>query len=285
MKKIWDRFVNILTFIGKHFKALIFLLILFLLFAPSSTPTQTPNLMRIDLTGVITDSSKILKEIKTAKTSENIKGILFYVDSPGGSVAPSVEIYMAINDLKKSKKVVAYAAGTMASGSYYAASPSDTIVANPGSMIGSIGVIASIPNIEELTKKIGISEQVISAGEYKQAGTVMRKMNEKERAALQENVDDIYELFVNDVANARGLDIAKKDEFANARVFIASKAKDVGLVDKIGSINDANELLVEMAGVKEAIWKEPDFMDKLEKKFGQVISSQLLTLFYGVKYF
>ena len=286
MKNIWNGFVGILSFINKNFKAFIFLLILFLLFEPNfETPAKSPNLMRIDLTGVIIDSSQILKNIKTAKTDENIKGVLFYVDSPGGSVAPSVEIYMAINDLKKSKKVVAYAAGTMASGSYYAAAPSDIIVANPGSTIGSIGVIASIPNIGELAKKIGVSEQIVSAGDYKQTGTIMRAMNDKEKAALQENIDDIYTLFVNDVANARGLNATKKDEFANAKIFIASKAKDVGLIDEIGSLSDASEILIEESGVEEAIWKEPDLIDKLEKRFSQIITSSFASLFYGVKFY
>ncbi len=285
MKNIWNGFVGFLNFIGKHFKALIFLLILFLLFMPNTTPTKVPNLMRINLTGVIVDSSQILQDIKYAKTNDNIKGVLLYVDSPGGSVAPSVEIYMAVNDLKKSKKVVAYAAGTMASGSYYAASPSDIIIANPSSIIGSIGVIASIPNVEELAKKIGISEQVVSAGDYKQTGTMMRKMSKKEEAALQENINDIYELFVNDVANARGLNATKKDEFANAKIFIASKAKNVGLIDEIGSITDANNLLIKKTGVEEAIWKEPDIFDKLEKKLSQIISSQVYNLFYGIKFF
>lgn len=285
MKNIWNGFVGFLNFIGKHFKALIFLLILFLLFMPNTTPTKVPNLMRINLTGVIVDSSQILQEIEYAKTNDNIKGVLLYVDSPGGSVAPSVEIYMAVNDLKKSKKVVAYAAGTMASGSYYAASPSDIIIANPGSIIGSIGVIASIPNVEELAKKIGISEQVVSAGDYKQTGTMMRKMSKKEEAALRENINDIYDLFVNDVANARGLNATKKDEFANAKIFIASKAKNVGLIDEIGSITDANNLLIKKTGVEEAIWKEPDIFDKLEKKLSQIVSSQVYNLFYGIKFF
>lgn len=285
MRKIWDGFVGILDFIGKHFKALIFIIVLLYIFAPTPTTTQIPNLMRIDLTGPIVDATSVLKNIKTAQKSGDIKGVLFYVDSPGGSVSPSVEIYMAIKELAKSKKVVAYAAGTMASGSYYAASPSNYIVANPGSMIGSIGVIASIPNFEELAKKIGVSEQVISAGEYKQTGTIMRAMTKEERASLQESIDDIYALFVNDVATARGLDPKDKDKFANARVFIASKAKDAGLVDEIGSITAAQNLLIKEANITDPVWKEPDLIDKLEKRLSSVVSTQIANLFFGVKFY
>ncbi|MFV0481733.1 MAG: signal peptide peptidase SppA [Campylobacteraceae bacterium] len=285
MRSIWNGFVGFLTFIGKHFKALLLLLILVVIFAPSFTPQKEPNLMRIDLKGVITDSSSVLKQIQKASKSESIKGILLYVDSPGGSVSPSVEISYAIRSLAKEKQVVAYAAGSMASGSYYASAFSNYIVANPASMIGSIGVIAQVPNVEELAKKIGISEQVVSAGEYKQAGTFMREWTPKERESLEIVVNDIYDLFVNDVAIARGLDVEDKDAFANARVFIGEKAKDIGLVDSVGVLSDATKILITSSNITEPIWAEPDLADVFVKKLGLEVTSQIGTLLYGVKFF
>jgi protease-4 len=190
---------------------------------------------------------------------------------------------MAIKRLSEKKPVVAYASGTMASGSYYASSNANHIIANPGSIIGSIGVIMQTLNIEELYKKVGVKEQVVKAGEYKEAGTMTREWTKKERESLQETIDDIYNLFVDDIAKARQLDKSKVGEFADAKVFIASKAKDVGLIDSIGSITDAKEKLIEMANVSTPVWKEPDLLDKFAKRFAVEAKSQIGSLFYGIK--
>ncbi|MDR0580139.1 MAG: signal peptide peptidase SppA [Campylobacteraceae bacterium] len=275
---------SILGFIQNYFKALIFLLILYIIFiVPLQQTSNDSNLMKINLKGAIVDSDDILKSINFAYNNENIKGVLLVVDSPGGSVSPSLEISMAIKRLKDKKPVVAYAAGTMASGSYYASAHANYIVANPGSVVGSIGVIMQAPNIEELAKKIGISEQVISAGDYKEAGTFMRKWTKKERDSLQELVDDIYKLFVDDIAEARGLDRNNTNDFANAKVFIASKAQKAGLIDEVGSIIDAQNVLVKLSGVLEPVWKEPDLFDKLAKKLAIQTKEQLSSLFYDIK--
>ena len=138
--------------------------------------------------------------------------MLLYIDSPGGALSPSVELAMAVKRLKESKKVLAYAAGNMASGSYYAGVNADAIIANPGAFIGSIGVIMQGANIENLAKNLGVSEQVVKAGEFKEAGTFMRSWSKQERESLQGLVNDAYMLFVSDVAAARNLDINKKDE-------------------------------------------------------------------------
>lgn len=282
--KIWEYCKKILSFINQYFKAIILILVLLFIFLPTA-PKEAPTLMRIDLTGVIQDASSVLNNIQIAKNTDSIKGVLLYVDSPGGSVAPSIEISLAIKDLTKTKKVIAYAAGTMASGSYYAASTSDFIIANPGSMIGSIGVIASVPNIEELSKKIGISEQVVKAGKYKEAGTMTRAWTKEERDSLQETVDDIYDLFVNDVIKARNMNGTKVEEFANARVFIASKAKQIGLIDAVGGVSDAQDYLAKSANVTEVIWQEPDIIEKIANKIGVEIKSQMSQLLYGIRVF
>ena len=142
----------------------------------------------------------------------------------------------------------------------------DSIIANPGAFVGSIGVLFQAPNVAELAKKLGISEQIITAGDYKQMGTFTREWTPKERGALKELIDDAYTLFITDVATARGLNLAKPNEFANAQVFIARKALGLHLIDEVGSIQDAKNKVEELAQVKSAVWEKPDAMDKWMKK-------------------
>jgi len=255
----------LLNYIQNHFKALLFILIVVLIYG-SQEELKTPNLAVVKIEGEITQIDDILETINKADKDEHIKGVLLHVNSPGGALAPSIELSMAIKRLALHKPVVAYAAGSMTSGSYYASIWSNYIVANPGAFIGSIGVLFQAPNVAELAKKLGISEQIITAGDYKQMGTFTREWTPKERGALKGLIDDAYGLFVHDVATARGLDETKPNEFANAQVFIASKALHVKLIDEIGSINEAKEKVEELAQVKQPIWQKPDPMDKWMKK-------------------
>jgi len=255
----------LLNYIQNHFKAMLFILIVVLIYG-SQDELKTPNLAIINIEGEITKIGDVLELISKADKDEHIKGVLLHVDSPGGALAPSIELSMAIKRLALHKPVVAYAAGSMTSGSYYASIWSNYIVANPGAFIGSIGVLFQTPNIAELAKKLGISEQIITAGDYKQMGTFTREWTPKERGALKGLIDDAYGLFVHDVATARGLDETKPDVFANAQVFIAEKALHVKLIDEVGSIADAKAKLLELSGVKTAIWEKPDAVDKWMKK-------------------
>ena len=255
----------IFTYIQNHFKAMLFLLLLVLIFG-SQDELKTPNLAIVKLEGEILNVEEILENIDKAQNDENIKGVLLHVDSPGGALAPSIELSMAVKRLAEKKPVVAYAGGSMTSGSYYASIWSNYIIANPGAFIGSIGVLFQAPNVAELAKKLGISEQVLSAGEYKQMGTFTREWTPKERGALKNLIDDAYDLFVKDVATARGLNLAKPDEFANAQVFIASKALNVHLIDEIGSLSSAKTKVEELANITHPVWQKPDAMDKWMKK-------------------
>ncbi|NCD11803.1 MAG: signal peptide peptidase SppA [Epsilonproteobacteria bacterium] len=255
----------IFNYIQNHFKAMLFLLLLVLIFG-SQDELKTPNLAIVKLEGEILNIEEILENIDKAQNDENIKGVLLHVDSPGGALAPSIELSMAVKRLAEKKPVVAYAGGSMTSGSYYASIWSNYIIANPGAFIGSIGVLFQAPNVAELAKKLGISEQVLSAGEYKQMGTFTREWTQKERGALKSLIDDAYDLFVKDVATARGLNLAKPDEFANAQVFIASKALNVHLIDEIGSLASAKTKVEELSNVTHPVWQKPDAMDKWMKK-------------------
>jgi len=267
----------ILSYIQNHFKAMLFLLLVVLIFGSiEEDKLSSANLAIIKIEGEITQIDEMLETIEKAEKNEHIKGILLHVDSPGGALAPSIELSMAIKRLKEKKPVVAYAAGSMTSGSYYASIWADHIMANPGAFIGSIGVLFQAPNVAELAKKLGISEQIITAGEYKQMGTFTREWTTKERGALKELIDDAYALFVSDVAKARGLDATTPNTFANAKVFIAQKALHVKLIDAIGSLHEAKAKVEELSSVQTPVWEKPDKVDKWMKKLE---SSSKLPLF------
>jgi protease-4 len=265
-----------IEFIQNHFKATLLVLIVFFIYQ-SSNPDDlvTPNLKTIHLSGAIMDASFILEEIESAKTDENIKGILLDVNSPGGAVAPSVEIAYAIKELNTLKPVVAYASGTMASGSYYSSIWASKIIANPGSMVGSIGVIMQSVDASELMSKLGVKTQTVKVGTYKEAGTPTRKWTKEEKAELDKVIGSTYEMFVSDVASARKLKVEDKNKFADAHIFTAIQAKNVGLVDSVGTMNDAKKMVQTMAKVQEPIWDKKDKMDKFLEKFANEAISKI----------
>ncbi len=269
---------KVISYINNHFKAMLFITLLIYIFSPLSQKNLAqPNLATIRIEGQISQIDNILAQIQSASLDNNIKGVLLRVDSPGGALAPSIELSMAIKRLNEIKPVIAYAAGSMTSGSYYASIYSRKIIANPGAFIGSIGVLFQAPNIKPLADKLGIKEQIVTAGEYKQIGTFTREWNTKEKSALKELINDAYGLFINDVADARGLKISKAKEFANARVFIAYKAKKVGLIDEVGSLYIAQKELEEISGVDNPVWQKPSEFDNFLKEFKSSVSSPLFS--------
>ncbi|MCR1814725.1 signal peptide peptidase SppA [Aliarcobacter butzleri] len=284
-RKLFSPVIAILDFITKYFKTIVFLTIIYVVFFNSDeeriSTKSTANLQKIELVGPIIDVSKTLENIEKAKTDTNIKGVLFVVDSPGGAVAPSVEVAFAIKELKQIKPVVVYASGVIASGSYYASIWADKIIANPGSMVGSIGVIMQGVNTKELMDKIGIQTQTVKAGKYKESGTPTRKWTEFEEKQLQSVIDDTYNMFITDVATARNLDIKNYTSFADAKIFTSKQAKDVGLVDEVANITVAQKTLAELSKVENPVWKKEDkfekFMDKLVSEAVSQISMNFVT--------
>lgn len=284
-RKLFSPVIAILDFITKYFKTIVFLTIIYVVFFNSDeeriTTKSTANLQKIELVGPIIDVSKTLENIEKAKTDTNIKGVLLVVDSPGGAVAPSVEVAYAIKELKQIKPVVVYASGVIASGSYYASIWADKIIANPGSMVGSIGVIMQGLNTKELMDKIGIQTQTVKAGKYKESGTPTRKWTEFEEKQLQSVIDDTYNMFITDVATARNLDIKNYTSFADAKIFTSKQAKDVGLVDEVANITVAQKTLAELSKVENPVWKKEDkfekFMDKLVSEAVSQISMNFVT--------
>ncbi|EOH7120016.1 signal peptide peptidase SppA [Campylobacter jejuni] len=274
-----------IKFINTYFKTFVLLLIVIWILMPSANSSSNlANLERIDLKGEIFDSSAVLEKIINAKNDSNIKGVLFVIDSPGGAFAPSMELALAIKDLKIKKPVLVYASGTMASGSYLAGVGVNKILANPASFIGSIGVIMQGADLSGLANKLGIKEQTIQAGEFKSAGTFARAWNENERNFLQGLIDQSYDLFTGFVAKERALDLNKKDQWANARVFLAAKAKELGLIDELSNYENAKKELEKLANVSNPVWKEEDkidkFLNRLEGQTSSLISKSLIEIAY-----
>jgi protease-4 len=281
---MFKKFESLLKWIGTHFKGMLFLLLLFLLFMPDTNSGLKPaNLQEIKLSGPIISAEKVLKEIAQVQKDSQIKGVLFTVNSPGGAVPPSIEICYALKELAKHKPVIAYASGIMASGSYYASLYANRIIANPGSIIGSIGVIMESPNLEILMQKIGIGTQVVKEGVYKEAGTSTRAWTPQERKELEMLTKDTYALFVSEVAKARKLDLNNSDQYANAHIFSAQRAKKAGLIDEVATKQKAKKALASLAKVKKAVWKEKDKLESLMETVTTEGIIKIQSYFYGLK--
>ena len=281
LKLFFKSVAGIFKLINAYFKTAIFLLILFLIFANGEQ--ETPNLVQIDLKGVVTDETDALEQIYKAGKDDDIRGVLLYIDSPGGALAPSVELHTAVKNLRAAKPVVAYAGGSMTSGSYYAGAGANKILANPGAFIGSIGVIMQGADASELAAKIGVSQQVVKAGEYKEAGTFLRPWSKIEREQLQELVNASYEMFVSDVAADRNLDANKSKEWANARVFLARDAAKLGLIDEVSDYYSARAELEKLSGVAEPVWAKPSVYEKAMQKFINQGANSLISAFFEAK--
>lgn len=275
---------KIIKWIGQHFLGMLFLLIAFVVLMPrSTTELQPANLQEIQLAGPIINADAILKEIEDVQKDPKIKGVLLNVNSPGGAVPPSIEIAYAIKALKEHKPVVAYASGIMASGSYYASIYANTIIANPGSIVGSIGVIMESANIEKLMDTIGVETQIVKQGTYKEAGTPTREWTAEERAELERLTKDTYELFITDVANARGLDVHDSKAYADAHIFSAKRAKNAGLIDHVGVKSQAKAEVEKLAKVTDPRWKEKDKLESFMEQFAAKGMMQLQNYFSGLK--
>ena len=280
IKKIFYPIGATLKYIQDHFKAMLFVLLLVLIFAPAEEgKLSNTNLQEIKLIGPILDATDIVEKIDKAREDINIKGVLLNVNSPGGAVAPSVEIAYAIKRLKEEKPVVVYASGTIASGSYYASIWANEIITNPGSMVGSIGVVMQGADVSGLMDKIGIKTQSVQAGKYKKVGTGDRAWTKYEVDELNKVIYGTYDMFTKDVADARGLEFEKRDEFANAHIFTASQAKNVGLVDSLGVKYDAKKRVEALSGVDFPEWSKEDKFDRFMKKLAAETSASIHTYF------
>ena len=202
----------------------------------------------LPIEGLITDSFKINQNIDEFAKDSSIVAVVVRIDSPGGSVGAAQEIYDAIIELKKKKKVVVSMGSIAASGGLLIACAGDKIVANPGTITGSISAIMQFANLEELMKKVGVKSSVVKSGPYKDIGSPMREMTPEEQAIVQELVDDIYNQFIDVIVRNRKLTREQVAAIADGRVFSGRKAKDYGLVDQLGNMDAAAKLASVLAG-------------------------------------
>ena len=211
----------------------------------------TNRIQVVDIEGVLVDSRPIIEQLKRYEDSESVPAILLNVDSPGGGVAASQEIYTEIKRLreKKNKIIVAYMSSVGASGAYYVSAPADKIIANPGTIVGSIGVIAEWVNYEELYKWAKLKDVTFKTGEFKDTGSPTRPLTDREKAYFQGLIDEMYVDFVDAVAMGRKMDVEAVRAVADGRVFTGRDAKEKKLIDEIGNFQDAVDLTASLANI------------------------------------
>ncbi|NNG08452.1 MAG: signal peptide peptidase SppA [Desulfobacteraceae bacterium] len=219
-------------------------------FGPSADLTFGTKIGVITIEGPIMESQSIVSQIVKFRRNKGIKAIILRIDSPGGGVGPSQEIYREVRRTIKAKRVIVSMGSLAASGGYYVAAGADKIVASPGTITGSIGVIMQFVQLKELLKKIGVGLEVLKSGEFKDVGSPHREMSEREKELLQELIFDIQDQFVKAVAEGRNLSVEEVQEIADGRVFSGAKAKELGLVDVLGNFQDAVDLAKKETGIE-----------------------------------
>lgn len=207
----------------------------------------------IEINGVISDSKIINGHLKRFRENDLTKAIVIRINSPGGSVSPSQEIFKEVRKTAAVKKVVASMGAVAASGGYYVAAGTDGIIASPGTITGSIGVIMGFTNFRALLDKIGLAPVVIKSGEYKDIGSPVRKMTKKEEDILQNFIDQVHRQFITAIVESRGMEQAEVKELADGRIFSGEEAKRLGLIDRLGNFEDAVEWAGRMGGIKGEI--------------------------------
>jgi protease-4 len=206
----------------------------------------------VEIQGMITQSRETVRQLRKFQHNPKVKGIILRIDSPGGAVGPSQEVYNAVARIREEgiKNIYASLGSVAASGGYYIASAADTIFANPGTLTGSIGVIMAFSNIQDLIEKIGIRPEVIKSGAFKDAGSPVRSISSKERKLLQNLVDDVHQQFVEDVAKGRNLSTEIVGQLADGRVYTGRQAFELKMVDHLGGLQDTIDLLTTEAGIQ-----------------------------------
>ena len=205
-------------------------------------------LIRVE--GPIFDSNETIEEIKDYVKDTSIKAIVMRIDSPGGAVAPSQEIYEEVRKGVSKKKIVVSMGSVAASGGYYIASPASRIIANPGTLTGSIGVIMEIPNFKGLMDKLGVKTEVVKSGRHKDLASAFRSLGRDERKILQNVLDNVHEQFITAVAEGRKMLREDVIKIADGRIFTGEQALEIGLIDELGNLEDAITAAAKLSGIK-----------------------------------
>jgi protease-4 len=219
----------------------------------------------VDLKGLIVSPEEILKNLTEFRNNPDVKSIVLRIESPGGAVGAAQEIYQEVKRTNGVKPIIASMGSMGASGGYYAALGAENIIANPGTMTGSIGVIVKFPNLEGLFEKIGYKSVVIKSGPLKDIGASNRAMSEEEHQLMQDLIDNVYNQFVRDIAEARDLPVETVSELADGRIYTGEQALEVGLIDSLGNFTDAITLAADMGGLDT---ENPQLIyPKVDRKF------------------
>jgi protease-4 len=227
----------------------------------------------VEIKGVIADSQPSIEQLAEFRNDGSVKAVVVRIESPGGGVSPSQELYEEVRRTVRKKPVVVSMGAVAASGGYYIASAAQKIYANPGSITGSIGVILQFTNFEELLKKIGFRMEVVKSGVYKDVGNPAREMTAEERAYLQAMIDNVHQQFVRDVAQGRRMEVEQVQELADGRIFTGEQAKALGLVDELGNLRDAIDAAAKMAGIEgepKVVYPEKEKRSILDYFFDRV---------------
>jgi protease-4 len=209
-----------------------------------------PRVAIVELEGVILEVDDIVRELKSHRENPTVRAVVMRINSPGGVVAPTQELYDAVQRLRQAgKPVVASLGSVAASGGYYVAVACDQIYANPGTLTGSIGVIMQLANLEQLMKKVGVDYVVVKAGQFKDIGNIARAMTPDERRVMQALLDDVHGQFIGAVATGRKLSREEVVRFADGRVFSGVQAKDLHMIDALGGLEDAVLAAAKLAGI------------------------------------
>lgn len=231
----------------------------------------------VEINGMLSGSDPVVRQLVSFKKDDSIKAVILRVDSPGGAVAPSQEIHDEVIRVAAKKPVVVSMASVAASGGYYVSIPAHRIVANPGTITGSIGVIMQLTNLEELYGKLGLKSLVVKSGEHKDIASPFRPMTSEDRKILQGVIDDVYDQFVSAVAEGRNLSVEKVRNLADGRIFTGRQAKEIGLVDELGGMRDAVGIAKDLAGIsgEPKLVYPPKDKENLLKYFVEESASQV----------
>jgi protease-4 len=209
-----------------------------------------PHIGVVELTGVIGDSREVIGQLHELRKDKAIKAIVLRIDSPGGAVAPSQELYRAVQRARKDKKVVCSMGTVAASGGYYVAAACDKVYASGGTITGSIGVISELPHVQGLMALARVEVDTIKSGKLKDVGSPLRAMTDEERAYFQHFVNSVYEQFLEDVASGRKLDKEKLRAIADGRILTGKEALAHHLIDELGNLEDAIDGAAKLAGAE-----------------------------------
>ena len=232
----------------------------------------------LEVRGTILDSAQLVDQIDEFRDNDSIKAVVLRIDSPGGGVGPAQEIYAELLRLAKEKPLIVSMGSVAASGGYYLAVAGERIFANPGTITGSIGVIMTFPDFQELMGKVGVKTEVVKSGRFKDIGSSTRSFTSADRELLQGMIDDVQAQFVEAVSKGRKMPVERLQPFVDGRIFTGRQALKIGLIDQLGTMNDAINYASKLVGLGEnptLVYPEPEKSDFLERLLQGAVSRYL----------